>query len=93
MVFNGVVYTRNTAESMHSDEEVITHLGGPTKLAATLGLTKRGSVQRVQNWKVRGIPSKVRLDHQGVFKAAEQAVANPPTPTPTPTCSPAKESA
>jgi hypothetical protein len=48
---------------MSSDKELIESLGGATKLAARLGC----SVQRVQNWKDRGIPAQVRLDHPDVF--------------------------
>jgi hypothetical protein len=48
---------------MLSDKELIERLGGATKLAARLGC----SVQRVQNWKDRGIPAQVRLDHPDVF--------------------------
>jgi hypothetical protein len=48
---------------MSSDKDLIESLGGATKLAARLGC----SVQRVQNWKDRGIPAQVRLDHPDVF--------------------------
>lgn len=63
---------------MTSDKELIESLGGSAKLAARLGY----SVQRVENWKARGIPAQVRLDHPDVFplprarhrvKAAAQA--------------------
>lgn len=46
-----------------SDKDLIESLGGPAKLAARLGY----SVQRVQNWKDRGIPAQVRLDHPDIF--------------------------
>lgn len=48
---------------MLSDKDLIEQLGGATKIAARLGC----SVQRVQNWKDRGIPAQVRLDHPDVF--------------------------
>jgi len=48
---------------MSTDKELIESLGGPAKLAARL----KCSVQRVQNWKERGIPPRVRLDHPDVF--------------------------
>lgn len=48
-----------------SDKDLIESLGGATKLAARLG--PGYSVQRVQNWKDRGIPPQVRLDHPDVF--------------------------
>jgi hypothetical protein len=48
---------------MSSDKELIENLGGSAKLAVRLGY----SVQRVENWKKRGIPAQVRLDHPDVF--------------------------
>jgi hypothetical protein len=48
---------------MSHDKELIDKLGGSTKVAGRLGY----SVQRVQNWKIRGVPAKVRLDHPHVF--------------------------
>lgn len=58
---------------MSSDKDLIDDLGGSTKVAALLGY----SVQRVENWKKRGIPAQVRLDHPNVFplpsRVAEQS--------------------
>jgi hypothetical protein len=48
---------------MPSDKDLIDTLGGPAKLARRLGY----SVQRVENWKKRGIPAQVRLDNPDVF--------------------------
>lgn len=45
------------------DKELIEKFGGATVLAERLGY----SVQRVQNWKTRGIPSKVKLDNPELF--------------------------
>lgn len=56
---------------MPSDKDLIDSLGGPTKVAARLGYT----VQRVQNWKERGIPPRVRLDHPDVFPLPVQQEA------------------
>jgi len=56
---------------MPSDKDLIDSLGGPTKVAARLGYT----VQRVQNWKERGIPPRVRLDHPDVFPLPAQSEA------------------
>lgn len=45
---------------MHQDAELISHLGGATKMAARLGYDlKNGGVQRVHNWTLRGIPAGV----------------------------------
>lgn len=48
-------------------KQLIERLGGPAKVAEMLGFKKSGGVQRVQNWKERGIPASVILDHQSVF--------------------------
>lgn len=48
---------------MSDDKDVIAQLGGPTKVAQLLGC----SVQRVQNWTVRGIPAQVKVDHPTLF--------------------------
>lgn len=62
---------------MSSDKDLIDSLGGSTKLAARL----KCSVQRVQNWKERGIPPQVRLDHPDVFPmpARAEATTHPQT--------------
>lgn len=56
-------------EQIAADWDRITELGGPIKLAARL----RYSVQRVQNWKHRGIPASVKLQHPFLRKKAKQA--------------------
>ena len=48
-------------------QNVIQALGGPTKVARMLGLTKPGSVQRVSNWQKRGVPLKVIVENPTVF--------------------------
>jgi hypothetical protein len=49
------------------DATLIDRLGGPSKLATTLGYDK-GGAQRVFNWKARGrIPSDVKLERQDLF--------------------------
>lgn len=47
----------------HPDWELIQGLGGPLKVASLLGLKP----QRVANWKQRGIPSLMKLDHPHLF--------------------------
>ncbi|WP_296277753.1 hypothetical protein [uncultured Acinetobacter sp.] len=44
---------------IQKDSKLIDKHGGATALAHILGY----HVQRVQNWKVRGIPAKERLKH------------------------------
>jgi len=63
-----------------NDADVIDALGGPTQLAARLGYTDPGGVQRVSNWKRRGIPPRVRLEHQRLFNEAEAIDGAPPMP-------------
>lgn len=47
-----------------TDSELIDKLGGPAALARALGLTpERSRVQRVHNWRKRGIPAQIWLDH------------------------------
>ena len=50
------------------DVALIKALGGPRKLAETLGYGK-GGAQRVQNWLTRktGIPASVKLEHPDIF--------------------------
>lgn len=49
------------------DQALIEQLGGPSQLAKLLGFKKPGGVQRIQNWKVRGIPALVKLAHPHIF--------------------------
>lgn len=61
---------------MNTDTQIIDSLGGPTKVAELLGiLNEPGAVQRVSNWKRRGIPARVLLDHAEVFRNATTAPA------------------
>lgn len=61
-----------------TDSELIDRLGGAAKLAAKLGYDPNsGGVQRVHNWKSRGIPPRVRLEHPDVFAPSVDAVAAP----------------
>lgn len=50
-----------------NDKELIEKLGGATVVAKTLGYEGKKGVCRVLNWKRRGIPPKVRLEHLGYF--------------------------
>lgn len=62
-------------QTPHPDWKLITDLGGPVKVAALLSLEKDGGVQRVQNWKFRGIPSVVKLERPDLFLPELRAVA------------------
>lgn len=51
-----------------NDKDIIQQLGGSTKLAAILSTPESPvTVQRVNNWKERGIPAQVKLDHPHLF--------------------------
>ncbi len=51
------------------DAALIDRLGGAAKLAKRLRYDpKKGGVQRVQNWKARGIPASVERDNQWIAK-------------------------
>lgn len=56
-----------------SDKEKIEQLGGATIVAQKTGY----SVQRVQNWKTRGIPAKEKIKFPEMFLSQknEQAIA------------------
>lgn len=58
---------------LEADRALIERFGGPSKLAQLLGFSRVGGVQRVQNWKVRGIPSNVKLAYPDVFLAELKA--------------------
>lgn len=63
---------------IHADWALIQSLGGVVKVADMLG----ASVQRVQNWKSRGIPSDVKLSRPDLFLPQLRPVrAKPATPT------------
>ncbi|MCU4491266.1 helix-turn-helix domain-containing protein [Acinetobacter guillouiae] len=55
-----------------SDKEKIEQLGGTTVVAEKIGY----SVQRVQNWKARGIPSKEKLKFPEIFLAKKNEKIN-----------------
>ena len=66
MVFNRVTMIKHT--ELHPDSKIIDDLGGPSKLSELLGYDKtHGGVQRIQNWKKRGIPSSVKISHPELF--------------------------
>jgi hypothetical protein len=74
MVCNTAMSKIRTQRTPHSDKAVIDELGGSTELAKRLGLDPaRGGVQRVDNWKYRGIPAAVRLQHLRLFGRSSHA--------------------
>jgi hypothetical protein len=66
MVFNEGTMSKHT--KLHPDSKIIDGLGGPTKVAERLGYDKTtGGVQRVQNWRSRGIPAEVKINFPELF--------------------------
>ncbi|MGH8032718.1 MAG: hypothetical protein ACREO8_10230 [Luteimonas sp.] len=55
----------------HPDAALIDRLGGPAELARKLGFDSRIGIQRVQNWKRRGIPEILRFKRTDVFGPAD----------------------
>jgi hypothetical protein len=49
------------------DGQLIDRLGGPAKVAELLGINKAGGVQRVHNWRTRGIPPAMKLQRPDLF--------------------------
>lgn len=54
-----------------TDADLIDKAGGPSALAARLRFEEKGAVQRVSNWKRRGIPPAIRWEHRAVFEEIE----------------------
>ena len=64
-------YTRRMMKIVrHPDSRLIDSLGGPAQLARLLGMTKPGSVQRIVNWRRRGIPYRVKVENAQIFMTA-----------------------
>lgn len=64
-------------DDLHPDAKIIARLGGPATVAKRLGFDpKTGGVQRVQNWKRRGIPEVIRLRRTDVFGPAPAEAGN-----------------
>lgn len=60
---------------MKTDEEIISDLGGPAKVAELLGYDKQGGTQRVSNWITRGIPARVKVERPDLFMFLEEQKA------------------
>jgi hypothetical protein len=57
------------SEQIKKDAETIDRLGGSTKVSRMLGFPKEIGTQRVNNWKRRGIPARIKLDFPKIFLA------------------------
>lgn len=58
---------KRTSSEIEADWALVLSLGGPAKVAEILQYAKDGGVQRVQNWKERGIPADVKLARPDLF--------------------------
>lgn len=58
-----------------SDAELIDSMGGPATVARLLGIHDEHAAQRVSNWKKRGIPARVMLEHRLIFERARRTQA------------------
>jgi hypothetical protein len=65
------------SQHTHPDWDVVVRLGGAAKVATLMGW----SVQRVQNWKQRGIPSAVKVRRPDLFMQAEATTKRKPKAT------------
>jgi len=66
MAFNSAM-TSPAPTELHPDAQLIERLGGPSVVARALGFEMPRGVQRVQNWKYRGIPEVLLLKRADVF--------------------------
>jgi hypothetical protein len=53
--------------SLHPDAALIDALGGTTHLARALGMNPQGGRQRINYWRIRGVPAAVKLEFPHVF--------------------------
>jgi len=67
IAFNARMNAQNPTD-VHPDSLLIDQLGGPSVVARALGYDTRGGVQRVHNWKSRGIPPLIRITRSDVFE-------------------------
>ena len=68
-----------------TDGEFIDALGGPRRLCELLRYDpENGGLQRIYNWRTRGIPSKVLLEHAAFWELARASLRanNPATLAP-----------
>lgn len=70
--------------TVERDRALIDALGGAARVAVLLGIDKNGGVQRVHNWKTRGIPPSIKVSRPDLFLPHLTAarVADPTWPHP-----------
>lgn len=55
------------------DAKLIESLGGSAKVASLMNLEKPNGTIRVNNWKKRGIPARVKLEFPNLFLKKEKS--------------------
>lgn len=59
-------------------ENIIDALGGSAKVAKLLGISDKGGISRVCNWRSRGVPAQVLIDnpklHNAIKKLEKQSI-------------------
>jgi hypothetical protein len=51
-----------------TDKQIIEFHGGASKMCELLGWSKKGGVQRIHNWTLRGIPPREKLARPDLFQ-------------------------
>lgn len=86
-----MVFNVEIMNSIERDASLIRKLGGPAKVSQAIGPEKNISVQRVQNWLKRGIPSYIKVDYPHLFMP--ELVQSPTTINTAPAMTVAQEAA
>lgn len=61
-----------------TDNQIIEYHGGASKVCELLGWSKKGGVQRIHNWTLRGIPALEKLKRPDLFQLEVVAPPEPP---------------
>ena len=60
--------------------EIIDWHGGPARLAEKMKLTEKRAIQRIHNWRARGVPSAVQLKFPELFPRRGESFCVPELP-------------
>jgi len=86
-----IEYTKRQNVGTMTDGEFIDALGGPRRVCELLRYdAENGGLQRIYNWRTRGIPSKVLLEHAAIWALA-RASLRVSTPTTAPHKAPSRK--
>jgi len=85
MVFNGGMNQQAI--------QLIDAHGGDTALAKKLGFQTPSGSRRVHNWRDRGIPPRIQLDHPELFRPIPSSSADPASTQPAPVAQTAQKEA